>query len=266
MLKTRLLLAVVVLVSLVLAASGALMMFGAVEPPFDLNGIMPGVPIVLAMIVSVFALPASIIMFVFSFFRVHETEDSRLAYDPDNFYWKIMSGSFGENWDEGISLCKAFWLTVVGLLIVGCLTFLVLGAIFIVGLFVYLSLTGQLDVRQPEPKMLAFLIGLTGTITALLILSSAFSNPKGKKRQILKYLSFSILIFSLVALPIYVAGFMEYIKGVGILVGASIGAGGAFYLLSQAFSKIASGDNLLTRFFKALKEGFCPKLVARRTA
>ncbi len=54
---------------------------------------------------------ASTLMFVFSFFRVSESEDGRLMYDPANLHWRLLRKCF--ELEGNVSLCKAYWLTTL---------------------------------------------------------------------------------------------------------------------------------------------------------
>ncbi len=84
-----------------------------------------GLGIVLKFVIHVadgILLASALTMLFFSFFRVGITANGELCYNPNNPYWGVM-GWYCENildyldnpFQEEVSLCKAFWITVLAL-------------------------------------------------------------------------------------------------------------------------------------------------------
>ncbi len=206
------------------------------------------------LMLSPLTLISGLFMLIFSFFRVHQTPDGRLAYNPNNFYWKCLSKFYSSGWKDNISLCEAFWKTVM---FVGS-NIIVAVALLMFSMLAYLLITeGWPKNVHFDPKQIAFFISL-----ALTILGVAIAGGDGYKSKFRNYTGLAFIAFGLVVVPIYMAGILLYLKFALAFIGIMGAFLGAMYLFMWLISRVASSDSLLTKFFKALKDNYCPILVA----
>src|SRR3989344_3569480 len=175
MIKTRLLLALLMLVSAGLFYLGFLFLNAAWLMDKPVLGILAQIGMIVS---SLGTFPTSLFMLGFSFFRVYETGDGRLAYDPNNFYWKTMGRLFKEDWKEEISLCKAFWLTTLLMALVvanigmSFILILVGASLYTGGFALQINSTGW------NSEATAISVALLGSVSGIIILAHALNSRR----------------------------------------------------------------------------------------
>ncbi len=232
---------------------------------------------------------SALIMLMFSFFRVGITASGELCYNPDNWYWKtiawfydvldVSTNPFGRG---KVSLCTAFWLTVLAIsMVVASLGGTVLISNTLWELYLKFGLLKIILVTLGTIAVLALFVGgLYGTITATDKISHKFyqvvtDKPRlrnaveaiGNVLQILFLIG--ILFLFLVILPIMAimdsfkvslhTAIIYYLIGVA---GLSLTIGGVILLIWFLFKylpRIAS-NTVLGQFLLAKKKDFCPTL------
>lgn len=235
---------------------------------------------------------SALTMLLFSFFRVGITASGEICYNPDNWYWKTMKGfsdflysPYSSPFYQGkVSLCKAFWLTVIAGFMVTI--FLMFAVGFIVLLWHIYWKFGLLKIIFTGLGIVAFTGVIIGTIVGTVFISKKIEvqycqivDDKPRLRNameiirsiLLNFVLFGLIFFMIVVMPIIVI--MEEAKvslyiaiiyyAVGI-VGLALTIGGACLLIWSIFSylpKVMRGS-MLGQFLSAKKKQFCPTLVA----
>ena len=171
-------------------------------------------------------------------------------------FWK-------KSWKDEMSLCQAFWLTTFAIATSLVFAFMALGLVFLVSLIVYITLIEGLNLQFKMPSLENALIFscLLGPIMAMMVLAYG-ADKDGRRKQISGYIALSLFALSLVVIPIYLGGIVPYSIFIVKLTGLTALAASALFIAIKTFTRVASSDNLLTRFFKALTDNFCPTLSA----
>lgn len=264
MLRTRPLLVLVGLLSAIWCFGGFYWANNSHSNDFGVVALLVGMGMILG---PIFFL-ASALMLVFSFFRVSESEDGRLMYDPTNLHWRMLRRCF--ELEGNVSLCKAYWLTAL-------MTFL---AVFFSGatvLFSWIIYTEGIWKVIVGFKMILLLVAFMGNLCIPIIFMSIW--PKSEfVRKFSQFLLLAILAGWFVVLPFYTflfkdgltmsASIMKYLGAIGqlALMLIPLYAGlGLLVLLAKYFSS-RSSDSLLKRLFTTLKENMCPILYEHSVA
>lgn len=212
---------------------------------------------------------AAILMLVFSFFRVSESEDGRLMYDPNNLYWKLLRRQLEGN----ISLCKAYWFT----------SFITFVAVFFSGavvMILWAMYTQGIWKVLVGFKILLPLVAFFGSFCIPIIFVATWPNNELVRKFSLRLL---LAIFAgwAVGLPFYIflfkngltmsASIAKYLEAIGqlarlmiLMIPVYACLGLSLWLIKYISS--CSSDSLLKRMFSTLKENMCPILYERTTA
>ncbi len=229
---------------------------------------------------------SALTMLFFSFFRVGTTANGELCYNSSNHYWRIMFWYcndvlvlLSDPFQKEVSLCKAFWLTVLALI-----SFLFFPALTTVLLFVVWHLYLKLGLL----KLLLFVASIAGVVGFLIYTEDvpyksmawidSFLHDKPRAEKVFNKL-FGILMMAtvvaglvglLVVLPIVVImnadvdlyhAVIYYLVGVAGIVLVSFGTKGLIWLFFKYLPSVL-GDTIFGQFLIAKKKQFCPTLVA----
>lgn len=267
MLKTRLLLTLVGILSLSWSFGGFYWANNSHSNDLGVVSVLVGSGFFIGPFMSF----AAILMLVFSFFRVSESEDGRLMYDPDNLYWKLLHRCF--ELEGNVSLCKAYWLTFL-------VTFL---AIFVGGMVVLWSWAiytqGIWKVLVAFKVLLRIAVFFGSFFVPVIFLRIWPNNELVRKFSL--FLLLAILAGWAVGLPFYLFLFrdgltmsesiMKYLGALGEIgqlllrmIPVYIFLVLSLWLVKYISSK--SSDSLLKRIFSTFKENMCPILYERTTA
>ncbi len=233
-------------------------------------GRVPLMPNFLYLVLAVL-LTAALFMLFSTFFQVGRDEKG-YYYNPQNFFWGLMSKVFPYGWGRTITLCKAYWLTAAfcaGLVVLGLIT-------GFIGWFVYMLFTTPL---HPQPltaqeKELFVCLGLAVAGIVLLMLFVAWLAERYRVvERIIEMGSFvtaiTIATFVIVILPIsalssgpkampLLLAVLIYLQWMAKYVGLSLCAIWAAYKYLPVLRKSAVG-----RFLHEVKADLCPLLEAR---
>ena len=240
MLKTRLLLTLVIILNAVWFVSAVYY-----QEPFYGNKLLDFFTVLFVGFGAVFSpllFLAAVTMFAFSLFRVSESEDGRLIYNPGNPHWKLLKKLFSI---EGkISLCEAYWLTVL-VVIVGVTAIAVVSLL----LFAVLNFTEFAHGIIKLWPLFAFC-----AYTALL----SFIKVRWPNNEILQKGGYIFALGLLVLLLIWVVSFVGVVKFAVFLLLFFTVFGSV--ILSVYYISSLSQESLLKRLFSTLKSNFCPIL------
>lgn len=206
-------------------------------------------------------LSAAIIL-VFSFFRVSELPNGRLAYDPTNWHWRVLKKVF--NVKGSLSLCAAFWMTAG-------ITFVSVVILGFVVLFSAIIINGKGWMFLKTTKQMVPLLAFMGGFALPAILKLTWPSNK-KVEKICWFLVVLVVVGWFVVAPFYLlvhrdglmisAALMKYLWGAATALGIvalAIAAFGIFVLLVKYLSSV-SPDNLLKRLFLQIYSNLCPIL------
>lgn len=264
MIRTRLLLVLVGLLSASWCFGGFYWANNSHSNDFGVVALLVGTGMILG---PIFFL-ASTLMLVFSFFKVSESEDGRLMYDPANLHWRMLRKYF--ELEGNVSLCKAYWLTSL-------MTFLTVMVAGTAVLFSWLIYSEGIYKVLMGFKIILPLAVFMGSFCIPIIFMSIW--PKNELvRKSSPFLLVAILAGWVVVFPFYSflykdgltisAAILKYFGGIGqlalILIPTYAGLGLLFLLAKYLSSR--SSDSLLKRLFTTLKENMCPILYEHSTA
>lgn len=265
MIRTRLLLALVGLISMAWSFGGFYWANNSHSNDLGVVSVLADFGFVLGPILFL----AAILMLVFSFFRVSESSDGRLMYDPANLYWRVLKKSF--ELDGNISLCKAYWLTALMTFFTVFLTGSVSGILWVV-------YNGGIQVLIPAlVKVMPLVVFLVSLFAPPLIIKTIW--PENEfAAKISAYILLCVLAMGFVVFPFYQmmygegltlsASIWKYFSGileVALIIVPICVVFWAVILLAKYFS-LRSGDSLLKRLFTTFKEKMCPILYESSTA
>ena len=78
-------------------------------------------------IAAITLVPSAILLLLSTLFKIQVANDETLRYDPKNLFWALMRKLWGDTWGDPISLCKAFWLTALSILMIIVVIFVIAG-------------------------------------------------------------------------------------------------------------------------------------------
>ncbi len=212
-----------------------------------------------------------------TFFQVHRDATGRYYYDRRNFWWRLMSRFWWLDWEDRISLCKAFWLTVV---FEGIVLFLLavatLGAVVVV--WVVCNVHRLAYVSSGDLRLLVTVLAACAGLLGFFYFLSWLSDTSKAGEYVVKAVVAAILATIFVVMPIaalatgrdhlpLLLAILMYLRVVAAFVGlpvAAIWAGHKYIfkniptLVSRIFKDTAIGQYLV-----AMKQGLCPLLEAR---
>lgn len=202
------------------------------------------------------------IMLAFSFFRVSELLDGKLSYDSTNWHWRILKKVFDVK--GNLSLCAAFWMTVV----ITTVSVFILGAIVLVSAIIT---NGNGSVFLRVAKQTAHLLALMSSFVLPVALRAIWKDNK-KVDKISLFLIITAVVGWFVVTPLYLfvykdglamsAALLKYLWGVAGVFGITVltvAIFGLFALLIKYLSSVSS-DNLLKRLFSQVYNNLCPIL------
>jgi len=209
---------------------------------------------------------AALVMLIFSLFRVHTTPEGGLAYDPSNPYWRLMRYCWNDIfWKEcNVSLCKAFWLTVMS-------TVLAITALFmawIIGIMVYLALSHQLkpfDWSKNSTLLIAAGSFVGPLVLAMLVIEKSYKTG----RAILSLWAVWCFVVGPVILIMHkdqlglTVAILQYLK---VAIPFAVGLSAFFWSMVQLEKRLPSLMNTaFGQFLIALKQNYCPMLTEAKT-
>lgn len=213
----------------------------------------------------------TVCILIFSLFKVDETPDGRICYNPDNPYWRIMG--YFDFFDSEVSLCRAYW-TTAGLVTATAFVMAALSTfLLMVGGFSYIAYDATFNRDQNSAAVLGYLGMAIILIIAITYLCKFFGWLE-EKLPWFEYVNITLKIFVFcaitMALPIffiainynisYGAAVLIYLKWLGVI---ALGTGGAVLLTWTAFKYLPILNNTWVSYiFRSAKRELCPQLVA----
>lgn len=226
-----------------------------------------------ATVVPPFALIGSLVMLFLSFFSLQTTADSRLTYNPKNWYWKLLEKKYNINFSSGITLCKACWMAALTAL----LFFVAALIIFLTCIVTYAIIKYGInwDMVKSIGKTLAFFAAFVSYVAFLCLLLK--TNESGKlatwKTRLCLISALGSLFLVLMVFPVIMIAknndlalfpaTLVYLKIAGMFIGMIVGVILVVSLFRSVFIFLTklSSDNLFKRFFLVAKDKTCPVLV-----
>lgn len=220
---------------------------------------------------------AALFVLLSTFFQVHRDATGRYYYDRQNFWWSLMNRVWWLDWENRISLCKAFWLTVV---FEGIVLFLLAAAVFAAAIVVWvvcnahrLAYVSRGDLRLLV-TVLAVCAGLLGFFYFLSWLSGTGKAGEYAAKAVVTAILATILVFAPIALlttgrdqlPLLLAILM-YLRVVAAFIGLPVAAiwAGHKYIFKNIPALVSRllKDTAIGQYLLAMKDGLCPLLEAR---
>lgn len=210
--------------------------------------------------------PSAILLLLSTLFKIQVANDETLRYDPKNLFWALMRKLWGDTWGDPISLCKAFWLTALSILMIIVVIFFIAA----VALIFY-------HIPEGDPvswKFIAYVLGVIFGEFFLFFVGIKLLTQKTKTSRVYTKTALGViaLFMCFTGVPFFlimykgdisfVDAFFKYLNGVyelgkflGLIALIFIGIG-----LIMNFVIPRLKNTVFSHFLIALKEKMCPLL------